>query len=56
MKWWGWGDESTAFTDADKPELRPFIRRHLATDIATATGAPVTFARSEEHTSELQSH
>src|SRR5918995_2261395 len=44
MKWWGWGDESTAFTDADKPELRPFIRRHLATDIAEATGAPVTFA------------
>jgi alkyldihydroxyacetonephosphate synthase len=44
MKWWGWGDETTAFTDADKPALRPFIRKHLATDIARATGAPVAFA------------
>jgi alkyldihydroxyacetonephosphate synthase len=44
MKWWGWGDEQTSFTDVDKPGLRPFIRRHLEVDIATATAAPVLFA------------
>jgi alkyldihydroxyacetonephosphate synthase len=43
MKWWGWGDETTAFTDVDKPALRPFIREHLGADIARATGAPVAF-------------
>ena len=35
MKWSGWGDETTAFTDADKPALRPFVREHLGADIAT---------------------
>jgi alkyldihydroxyacetonephosphate synthase len=43
MKWWGWGDESTAFEHSDKPSLRPFIRRHLEVDIARATAAPVAF-------------
>ena len=43
MKWSGWGDETTAFTDTDKPALRPFIREHLGTDIARATAAPAVF-------------
>ncbi len=43
MKWWGWGDEATAFSDADKPGLRPFILQHLQADIGRATGAPVAF-------------
>jgi alkyldihydroxyacetonephosphate synthase len=43
MKWWGWGNENTSFTDVDKPGLRPFILRHLEVDIARATAAPVTF-------------
>jgi alkyldihydroxyacetonephosphate synthase len=44
MKWWGWGDEGTSFTDVDKPDLRPFIQRHLEVDIARATAAPVPFS------------
>ena len=44
MKWWGWGDEGTSFTDVDKPDLRPFIRRYLAVDIARSTTAPLAFA------------
>jgi alkyldihydroxyacetonephosphate synthase len=44
MKWWGWGDEGTSFTDVDKPALRPFIQRHLEVDIARATAAPVPFS------------
>jgi alkyldihydroxyacetonephosphate synthase len=44
MKWWGWGDEATAFSDRDKPALRPFILQHLRADIGRATGAPLSFA------------
>ena len=43
MNWCGWGDETTAFTDVDKPALRPFVREHLGTDIARASGSPVAF-------------
>jgi alkyldihydroxyacetonephosphate synthase len=43
MKWWGWGDEGTWFTDRDKPGLRPFIQRHLEVDIARSTERPVAF-------------
>jgi len=44
MKWWGWGDEGTSFTHVDKPDLRPFILRHLEVDVARATSSPVAFA------------
>jgi len=43
MKWWGWGDEGIAFTDADKPDLRPFILRHLEVDIARSGKPPLAF-------------
>jgi alkyldihydroxyacetonephosphate synthase len=26
MKWWGWGDEGTTFTHADKPALGDFVK------------------------------
>ena len=34
---------TTAFTHADKPALRPFIREHLGTDIAGRSASPVAF-------------
>jgi alkyldihydroxyacetonephosphate synthase len=33
MKWWGWGAEGAAFTDADKPGLAPFIQSKLGLDV-----------------------
>ena len=33
MKWWGWGDDDVAFTHEDKPELAPFVLRHLSLDV-----------------------
>jgi alkyldihydroxyacetonephosphate synthase len=44
MKWWGWGDEGVAFTDADKPELGPFLERVLGLDVHSPTARPVAFA------------
>jgi alkyldihydroxyacetonephosphate synthase len=43
MKWWGWGQEDLAFTDADKPDLGPFLRRHLEIDVARVSSPPVAF-------------
>jgi alkyldihydroxyacetonephosphate synthase len=43
MKWWGWGLEGVAFTHEDKPELRGFIERVLALDVARPTTRPVAF-------------
>ena len=43
MKWWGWGDEGVAFTHEDKPALRPFIKRHLALDVARVSSRPLAF-------------
>jgi alkyldihydroxyacetonephosphate synthase len=43
MKWWGWGLEGVAFTHEDKPELRGFIERVLALDVARPTTRPVDF-------------
>ena len=40
MKWWGWGAEGMEFTDADKPELGPFIQAKLRLDVRRVT-APV---------------
>src|SRR5215212_2555908 len=44
MKWWGWGLDGVAFTHEDKPELRGFIQRVLALDVARPTTRPVAFA------------
>jgi hypothetical protein len=43
MKWWGWGLEGVAFTHEDKPELRGFIERVLALDVARPTTRPTAF-------------
>ena len=43
MKWWGWGDERVSFTHEDKPDFRPFVKRHLDLDVARATSRPVAF-------------
>ena len=43
MKWWGWGLDGVAFTHEDKPELRAFIERVLALDVARPTTRPVAF-------------
>lgn len=34
MKWWGWGQEGTAFRHDDKPALRGFVRDAIGLDIA----------------------
>ena len=43
MKWWGWGDEGVSFTHEDKPDLGPFIKRHLDLDVERPTARPVAF-------------
>jgi alkyldihydroxyacetonephosphate synthase len=43
MKWWGWGDEGASFTHDDKPDLGPFIKRHLELDVGRVTSRPVAF-------------
>ena len=43
MKWWGWGDEQVAFTHEDKPELGPFLQRHLEIDVSTISAPRVDF-------------
>jgi alkyldihydroxyacetonephosphate synthase len=40
MKWWGWGQEAVSFTDADKPELAPFLQRHLGLDVSRRVAPP----------------
>jgi len=32
MKWWGWGEEHISFTHDDKPDLAPFVRKHIGID------------------------
>ena len=44
MKWWGWGEESVSFTHEGKPELAPFIERHLKLDVTTPGSPPMPFA------------
>jgi alkyldihydroxyacetonephosphate synthase len=41
MKWWGWGAEDVAFSHEGRPELRPFIERHLALDVRRGGARPV---------------
>ena len=43
MKWWGWGDDDVAFTHEGKPELAPFVLRHLSLDVTRTTSRPVPF-------------
>ena len=43
MKWWGWGDEGVSFSHEDKPDLGPFIKRHLELDVERVTSRPVAF-------------
>jgi alkyldihydroxyacetonephosphate synthase len=41
MKWWGWGEESIAFTHDDKPALAPFIETNIGIDVTRpATSQP----------------
>jgi alkyldihydroxyacetonephosphate synthase len=44
MKWWGWGREGVAFTHEDKPDLAPFLLRHLDLDVTRITERPPSFA------------
>ena len=44
MKWWGWGAEGAEFTDADKPDLGPFIREKLGLDVRRVSAAVPDFA------------
>jgi alkyldihydroxyacetonephosphate synthase len=43
MKWWGWGEEGVSFTHADKPDLGPFIHRHIGIDVERGASAPARF-------------
>ena len=40
MKWWGWGEPSTSFTHEDKPDLAPFLERHLGIDVRRPAPPP----------------
>jgi alkyldihydroxyacetonephosphate synthase len=42
-KWWGWGDETVAFTDADKPGLAPFLERAVGLDVRGTMSRPAAF-------------
>ena len=44
MKWWGWGEESISFTHEGKPELAPFIERHLELDVRRPGTRPMAWA------------
>jgi alkyldihydroxyacetonephosphate synthase len=43
MKWWGWGDDDVEFTHEDKPELGPFLQRHLEIDVSHISSPRVGF-------------
>ena len=43
MKWWGWGDDDVAFTADDKPELGPFLQRHILIDVDRVSSPRVGF-------------
>jgi len=43
MKWWGWGDEDVAFTHDDKPDLGPFLQRHLEIDVSRVSSPRAAF-------------
>lgn len=39
MKWWGWGNEGTAFHWQDKPGFAPFVLKAVGLDLHSATAA-----------------
>ncbi len=43
MKWWGWGDERVSFSHADKPELGPYLMRHIGLDADRIAAAAPPF-------------
>ncbi len=43
MKWWGWGEESVSFTHEGRPELAPFIERHLGLDVRRPGTVAIAF-------------
>ncbi len=47
MKWWGWGEERISFTHEGKPELAPFIERHLELDVRRPGTPPIAFGDLE---------
>ena len=47
MKWWGWGEERISFTHEGKPELAPFIERHLELDVRRPGTRPIAFGDLE---------
>jgi alkyldihydroxyacetonephosphate synthase len=47
MKWWGWGAEDVAFSHEGKPELGPFIERHLALDVGRPGSGAIAFEELE---------
>jgi len=44
MKRWGWGHEDVAFTHEDKPDLGPFLQRHLEIDVDRVSSPRVASA------------
>ena len=44
QKWWGWGDEGTAFHPDDKPKFAPFVLENLGVDIHEPGGDKPDFA------------
>ena len=53
MKWWGWGAEGAEFTDADKPDLAPFIQGKLGLDVRRVTAPPPSFRSLQVPDSQL---
>jgi alkyldihydroxyacetonephosphate synthase len=47
MKWWGWGHEGVSFSHEDKPDLAPFIGKHLRLDVTRVAARPVPFGDLE---------
>jgi alkyldihydroxyacetonephosphate synthase len=47
MKWWGWGAEDVSFSHEGKPELAPFIERHLGLDVRRQGSSPIAFENLE---------
>ena len=43
MKWWGWGDEETAFDISNRPDLWPYVRTSLGLPEEVTLSRPVNF-------------
>jgi alkyldihydroxyacetonephosphate synthase len=44
MKWWGWGVEGVAFTDDNKPDFAPFVKKAVGLDLDGSAGSSVAFS------------